>query len=300
LPEGSAAAQMKPSLQPWATLLTKMAERRDGRPFARPMKELWEESEVGDYFDVVTKPMDLGTVKANLAEGYYNHGAAGTAQLVADVRLVFENCVMYTPDPESVYHQQAQRMRIFFENERDSILGTDGPRAATAADGDANAQSASASKRTAAASANSGKSSAAEVGAKPPGRINSASHAGAGAATGLQIKGTVMQLKREAPVSQEQKDGIIFRLGQLKRRKLRHALDIVTKSVQGVRESMDATGEGEEYELDLDALPQEALWSLHEYCSKQATKSESKAKAKAKVVLLNTSGSKDTDQVISL
>ena len=57
-------------------------------------------------------------------------------------------------------------------------------------------------------------------------------------------------------------------LAQLKRRKLRHALEIVRNADATVRQQMDEVQEEGEYELDLDKLSAETLFALHEYVEK--------------------------------
>ena len=51
-----------------------------------------------DYHDVIKRPMDLGTVRKNLKQGFYDAPAASdlvTPRFVQDVRLVFSNCRIY-------------------------------------------------------------------------------------------------------------------------------------------------------------------------------------------------------------
>ena len=59
-----------------------------------------------DYFDVVSTPMDLGTVRKRLAAGAYN-GAEG---FLGDVALVFDNAMAYNPDGSRV-HRQAKELQ---------------------------------------------------------------------------------------------------------------------------------------------------------------------------------------------
>lgn len=55
-----------------------------------------------DYFDIVTRPMDLGTVargiKSSLKGGPPKY--AGAADVLADVELVWSNCLAYNSRPE--------------------------------------------------------------------------------------------------------------------------------------------------------------------------------------------------------
>ena len=65
-----------------------------------------------DYFRIVTKPMDLGTVKSNLSASRY----AGAPEFAADVRLVFANALAYNP-PANPVHKAARALSTEFESE---------------------------------------------------------------------------------------------------------------------------------------------------------------------------------------
>jgi hypothetical protein len=58
-----------------------------------------------DYHNVVTTPMDMGTVKKRLESYYY----ANAAQCLADFRLMFDNCYRYNP-PGHIIYQWAQEL----------------------------------------------------------------------------------------------------------------------------------------------------------------------------------------------
>ena len=50
---------------------------------------------IPDYPKIVTRPMDLGTVKRKLEAGAYDE--EGPSAFVADAQLAFENCLLYNP-----------------------------------------------------------------------------------------------------------------------------------------------------------------------------------------------------------
>ena len=51
-----------------------------------------------DYFDIITNPMDLGTVKKKL-----NHNAYEKAQdFVDDMRLIWQNCYKYNGEVHDI------------------------------------------------------------------------------------------------------------------------------------------------------------------------------------------------------
>lgn len=73
-------------------IVTSILARPDAAPFAEPVD--WRGLELYDYPQVITKMMDLGTIKRRLERGQYN-----TAHQVAeDVRLVWRNCMTYNSE----------------------------------------------------------------------------------------------------------------------------------------------------------------------------------------------------------
>lgn len=52
-----------------------------------------------DYHEIVKQPMDLGTVKSNLAKNMYS----SPEEFAADVRLTFENAMLYNPKGDEVH-----------------------------------------------------------------------------------------------------------------------------------------------------------------------------------------------------
>lgn len=64
-------------------------------PFLRPVQKI----EVPDYYDVITKPMDFGTIKYKLNMGEYRKDA----HFMTDVLLVFQNCTTYNHSKDDVY-----------------------------------------------------------------------------------------------------------------------------------------------------------------------------------------------------
>lgn len=53
---------------------------------------------IPDYFTIVKNPMDLGTVKSNLKSGQFDE----PEEFVADLRLVFDNCILYNGENSPV------------------------------------------------------------------------------------------------------------------------------------------------------------------------------------------------------
>jgi Bromodomain len=58
-----------------------------------------EKLEIPDYFEVITRPMDLGTIRAKLTANQYREGMS---EFVEEVNLTFENCLKYNGEDSSV------------------------------------------------------------------------------------------------------------------------------------------------------------------------------------------------------
>lgn len=65
---------------------------------------------IPDYFTIIKRPMDLGTIKANIASGVYS----SPLDFLADVRLTFKNAMEYNPPGHDV-HMMADTLSKFFE-----------------------------------------------------------------------------------------------------------------------------------------------------------------------------------------
>lgn len=51
-----------------------------------------------NYFDIITKPMDMGTIKKKLNYNAYN----SPQQFVEDMRQVFKNCYQYNGEQHEI------------------------------------------------------------------------------------------------------------------------------------------------------------------------------------------------------
>lgn len=71
---------------------------------------------LSDYFTVITKPMDLGTVKNRLHSVAYKSRRA----VVDDIRLCFRNAMLYNP-PQNAVHVAARELLKYFEDQLSSF-----------------------------------------------------------------------------------------------------------------------------------------------------------------------------------
>lgn len=76
-------------------LLLDIRHHRDSWPFLSPVTK----DEVPDYHDIISNPMDFGTIKYKLGKEMYEN----LQQFFDDCHLVFENCQAYNQEHSSVY-----------------------------------------------------------------------------------------------------------------------------------------------------------------------------------------------------
>ncbi|CAM0911034.1 unnamed protein product [Alopecurus aequalis] len=90
-----------------AQILTKIRKQRNCGWFNKPVNA--EKLKLHDYHAVIRNPMDLGTVKANLATGRYPSHEA----FAADVRLTFNNALSYNPVGHEVHRSAGNLLANF-------------------------------------------------------------------------------------------------------------------------------------------------------------------------------------------
>ncbi|KAK4885411.1 hypothetical protein RN001_001682 [Aquatica leii] len=90
---------------PLQEVLADVLKQEYAWPFLRPVTK----NEVPDYYDIITKPMDFGTIKYKLNMGEYKCDA----DLMEDAALVFENCNTYNSADDEVY-QCGQKLFKYF------------------------------------------------------------------------------------------------------------------------------------------------------------------------------------------
>ncbi|KAK2583060.1 hypothetical protein KPH14_009093 [Odynerus spinipes] len=97
-------------------LLADIRHHRDSWPFLSPVTK----DEVPDYHDIITNPMDFGTIKYKLGSGQYET----LQQFFDDCHLVFENCQTYNQEHSSVYnyvYRAGSRLLKYFEKRRKEL-----------------------------------------------------------------------------------------------------------------------------------------------------------------------------------
>ncbi|KAF8090424.1 hypothetical protein N665_0476s0004 [Sinapis alba] len=89
-------------------LLTKLMKHKFGWIFNTPVDAV--KSGLHDYHTIVKKPMDLGTVKSRLSKSWYK----SPLEFAEDVRLTFNNALLYNPVGHDV-HRMAEFLLNMFE-----------------------------------------------------------------------------------------------------------------------------------------------------------------------------------------
>ena len=77
-------------------LLNNMMRHKDGWPFDRPITR----SDAPDYYRIITRPIDLGTIHTNLLRMKYSTNQ----KVLQDIQLVFKNCYTYNRQDAEVFH----------------------------------------------------------------------------------------------------------------------------------------------------------------------------------------------------
>ena len=87
-------------------LLNNMMKHKDGWPFDRPITR----SDAPDYFEIIKRPLDLGTIRTALLHMKYTCNQ----EVLSDIKIVFGNCYSYNAEDAEEY-QCAGRLEKYFE-----------------------------------------------------------------------------------------------------------------------------------------------------------------------------------------
>jgi len=101
-------ARLSEPLQECANILKFFQSRPDADAFTEPVD--WEAFGLLDYPEIITHPMDLGTVQTKLEDGKYS----SPADFSKDMRLVWKNAMTYNR-PDSDIFETAEKLAKLFE-----------------------------------------------------------------------------------------------------------------------------------------------------------------------------------------
>ncbi|KAF5453457.1 hypothetical protein F2P56_028358 [Juglans regia] len=109
--EAAAAKRMQELIRQFGTILRQIMQHKWAWPFLEPVDV--EGLNLHDYYEVIDKPMDFGTIK-NQMEAKDGTGYKNVRELCTDVRLVFKNAMKYNDDKSDV-HVMAKTLLEKFE-----------------------------------------------------------------------------------------------------------------------------------------------------------------------------------------
>lgn len=100
-----------------------MLRLKDGFGFSKPINQLWAIDQLPGYFDLITHPMDLDSVRQRLESGHYLTSPGkeeveivsfDAAAFSKDMRLIFNNAHTYNR-PGDIFYEAAKRLSDKFE-----------------------------------------------------------------------------------------------------------------------------------------------------------------------------------------
>mmetsp|Transcript_34621 Transcript_34621/g.73737 ORF Transcript_34621/g.73737 Transcript_34621/m.73737 type:complete len:314 (+) Transcript_34621:186-1127(+) len=107
--EAAARQELADSLRKMGKIVGNLMARADCVPFREPVD--WKGLGLYDYPKIITKLMDLGTIKGKLDKGKY----ADASECANDIRLVWRNCMTYNADGSDFYRLAESYSKRFEE-----------------------------------------------------------------------------------------------------------------------------------------------------------------------------------------
>ncbi|XP_051965778.1 bromodomain and WD repeat-containing protein 3-like [Xyrauchen texanus] len=102
----------------WKSSCKDLLDYMFGCEDSEPFRVAVDQTEYPDYFDIIYKPMDLGTVQQNLEDNCYEN----PTDFCKDTRLIFANAKAYTPNKRSKIYSMTLRLSAFFEERIQNII----------------------------------------------------------------------------------------------------------------------------------------------------------------------------------
>lgn len=100
-------------------------------------KEPVTDDQAEGYSDIVTNPMDFGTMKHKVESGEYGTGSDAMEKFYNDLLLVFDNCALYNDEDGEVGLEAARLLGLLPESYADvctSVVAKQAKKAAAKAD----------------------------------------------------------------------------------------------------------------------------------------------------------------------
>ncbi|KAJ3707867.1 hypothetical protein LUZ61_011572 [Rhynchospora tenuis] len=231
----AASALVSASLKKCGQILTRLMKHKKNIWFNSPVDAV--KMGLHDYHQIVKQPMDLGTVKSKLSKGSY----ANLSEFASDVRLTFNNALLYNPRGHVVHGLAEELLNLFeklFAPIFDSFkLQLDALSEKQVAVNNPQRQpqpQAQAQVNPVATSANAAR----PVTKRPKPKARD---------------------PNKRPMTYEEKQRLSEDLQTLPEEKMTQLVGIVRKR------NLDTTQHGDEIELDIDSMDNETLWELDRF-----------------------------------
>lgn len=244
-------------LKQCGTLLKKLMGHKHAWVFNKPVDA--EDWGILDYYTIIKKPMDLGTVKKKLESGYYT-SPTGMAD---DVRLTFSNAMTYNPPGNDVY-AMASTLGSTFEKLWKDIARKlvveqqvgDSARMVVHKDGMLNLEQQGLQDD--------------DVGRKVQSNLPRSRQAPVGRVV-MQAKPKPTDVVKR-PMTFEEKEKLSKQMESLPEEKLVRVIEIMRKRHPEIGE------DNEEVEVDIESIDNETLWELERFISNYMKSKGKKAK----------------------
>ncbi|XP_035825711.1 bromodomain adjacent to zinc finger domain protein 1A [Aplysia californica] len=118
-PSSKRANSQQQQLKTAEELINELMKHEDAWPFLKPV----DKKLVPDYYDVIEVPMDFGTIRNKIHAFTYQKPSA----MLADVRLIFSNCVEYNTRNSPEYKAYYRLSKFFDKRVKELSLSEDAP-----------------------------------------------------------------------------------------------------------------------------------------------------------------------------
>jgi len=103
----SSSTKLSEPLKQCKAILKALQGKAEAGPFLEPVD--WEQYGLTDYPEIITNPMDLGTIEKKLTSGKYSSALA----FATDVRLVWNNAMTYNRSDSEIFDVASKLAKIF-------------------------------------------------------------------------------------------------------------------------------------------------------------------------------------------
>ncbi|OAY66746.1 Transcription factor GTE3, chloroplastic [Ananas comosus] len=219
-----------------------------------------------DYFQIIKHPMDLGSVKSKLSKGLY----PSPSEFAADVRLTFNNALLYNPEGHEVHKLADQFLKLFDGLFGPSFEQYEKQRRAISRGEEEKPRVSSGSRVPMSESAVRPDPIPVNPSPPPPPAPAPAPAPALQLQLHLRLR---LQLRakdpNKRPMSFAEKQKLSLGLQSLPEEKMAQVLQIVRKR------NLDPAQHGDEIELDIEMMDTETLWELDRFvcnCKKMMSK----------------------------